>query len=57
MSRRGNRILSGVGGSKDFDARKACETILAPHSKLAFGARGSDVVLTFHCYFLTNKDN
>ena len=57
MSRRGDRILSGVGGSKDFDARKACGNILAPHSKLAYGARGSGVVLTFHCYFLTNKDN
>ena len=53
----GDNLQSGAAtefwvgwGNKDF---------LAPQPNLAirWGDRGSGGVLTFHCYFLINKDN
>ena len=44
-------------GAKDFDASVALKIILGPHSKLAnrWGARGSGVAQTFHCYYQPKK--
>ena len=53
-------MLSGMG-ALDFDARGARNFLSASPQigkyKCKWGASCSGGALTFHCYFLTNKEN